>query len=99
MPVLVEALEPRALFTAVVFTLNPDSSTITISGNVGGLALAEQAAGSLTAHYGGTSHRDVAGSTIAFTGGGPVDAVASADNRQPGGTPADYAATVQAGAV
>jgi hypothetical protein len=98
MALLVEALEPRALLTAVVFTIDATQSGATISGNIGGSPLAEQAPFGLAAGFAGTFNADVMGTTIAFTGG-PVDVVGSADNRQPSGTPADYAATVQGGAV
>lgn len=95
---LVESLECRALLSAVVFTLNSSQSSITVSGNIGGVALEEQAAGSLTTSYSGAINADVSGDVITFSSGSTVDAQTSGD-WLPGGTAADYGASLQGGAV
>jgi hypothetical protein len=97
MPIEIDALEVRALFTAMVFTVDSTQSQLTVSGTAGGIDLVEQGAGSLTASYTGSINADVTGTTIAFTGGSTVEAQPSGNWQPGGGTPADYGGAAQSG--
>jgi hypothetical protein len=59
---------------AQVYTLDPSQSALSISGNIVGYTMMEQAPGSLTTKFGGTIQAMVAGNTIQFTGLSLVEA-------------------------
>ncbi len=59
----------------VVFTLDTNQSSITLSGSILGFALKEQGPGSLTTKFGGTLRADVNGQTIMFTGQSLIEAL------------------------
>ena len=79
------------------FTIDPARSAITLSGNVAGATLLEQAAGSLTTPFSGSLQLDVTPTSVQFTGGSAVVPV-EAHNWEPGqrgvagSAPASYGA-------
>ncbi len=79
------------------FTIDPARSSITLSGNVAGATLLEQAAGSLTTPFSGSLQMDVTPTGVQFTGGSSVVPV-EAHNWEPGrsgvagSAPASYGA-------
>jgi hypothetical protein len=94
---VIECLEGRELLSTVNFTLDPERSSLTLSGTAGGAALAEQSAGSLEAIYSGTIVADVLGESIEFLGGSTVSAETTGD-WLPGGIAADYGGAAGAAA-
>lgn len=81
--------------------LDPESR-ITISGNVAGFPIQQQAAGSLVTSYSGTMEANVTASSIQFTGGSLIDASTNGSWKPlPGGAngsaPADYGGQANAG--
>lgn len=82
---------------AEVFTVDPEQSTITLSGSALGATLAEQGAGSLKTSFSGTMNVAVGDSTIQFLSGSQIIALDSG-NWQPqaggasGSAPANYGA-------
>lgn len=92
----VESLERRALLSTTVFHLDPSHSSVSVSGNWSGIALQEQAPGSLTTMYEGDVTADVTPSSITFNG----PATITADDNgswQPGGSPGNYGGTFDGG--
>jgi len=83
---------------ADVFTVDMSQSRVSVSGNVMGSPIREQAPGSLTTQYGGTLLVDVGSNTIQFPGSSQVVAFNSG-NWQPradgndGSEPANYGGT------
>lgn len=92
----VESLERRALLSTTVFHLDPSRSSVSVSGNWSGIALQEQASGSLTTMYEGDVTADVTPSSITFNGPSTITAD---DNGswQPGSTPGNYGGTFDGG--
>lgn len=92
----VEMLERRALLSTTVFHLDPSRSAVSVSGNWSGIALQEQAPGSLTTMYQGDITADVTPASITFNG----PATITAENNgswQPGGSPGNYGGTFDGG--
>ena len=85
--------------TADVFSLDPNQSSLTISGTVQGANLAQQGAGSLTTHYGGVIQATQTASSIQLPGQSSIEAM-NTGNWQPladgsaGLAPANYGALV-----
>jgi len=80
----------------ITFSIDPQSK-ITISGNVAGIPLQEQGAGSLTTTFSGSIIADVTGWSIKFTGGSQIDARTNGvweplPGGGPGSAPADFRA-------
>jgi len=61
----------------VLFVLDPNQSTLTLSGAAFGLPVGAQSghAGSLTAHWGGTISANLSGGVLTFTGGSAINAL------------------------
>ncbi|MCX6928371.1 MAG: hypothetical protein NT154_34955 [Verrucomicrobia bacterium] len=59
---------------ARVYTLDPNQSALSISGNIIGYTMTQQAPGSLTTKFGGTIQATVVGNTIQFAGLSLVEA-------------------------
>ena len=79
------------------FTIDPTRSAITLSGNVAGATLLEQAAGSLTTPFSGSIQLDVTPASVQFTGGRSVVPVEAhnwepGQSGVPGSAPASYGA-------
>src|ERR1039458_6446141 len=91
----IEQLEQRQLLTAVVFTVNPGLSSLTLGGTIqtagGAVSLTPQASGSLTTEYSGTIDADVESTSIQFTN---TIAVAALNNGtwDPGAAAGNYGA-------
>jgi len=86
----------------VTFLLDPERSSITLSGSAVGNALMAQAPGSLTTKFTGAIQVEVTDTTIQFTSGSLIDALPSGNwGPLPGGgagsAPADYAGLANAG--
>jgi hypothetical protein len=87
---------------AAAFTIDPVQSSISLSGNVIGYSLQEQAAGSLSTHFEGTVNADVTDVSIAFTGSSLLSTRNSGDwqpkaNGADGSEPANYGGKASAG--
>lgn len=103
----INALLTASLMSApVTFNLVENESIITISGNVAGFAVSQQAAGSLVTHYTGTILADLTESTLHFTGGSAIDAktngvwqpmIGGGTSSTPGSDPGDYGGQANAG--
>src|SRR5262249_31371731 len=86
----------------IVFSAVPASSSLTLSGTIGGSAIRQQGPGSLTTTYSGsvTATWDQAGGTISFSGLGTSLTAANSGTWQPaagggsGSAPANYGAEV-----
>jgi uncharacterized protein (DUF2141 family) len=95
----IEPLEARQLLSAVVFTVNPALSSITVGGTIqtaaGAVSLMPQAAGGLTTSYSGTIDADVEASSIQFTVGSSVAALNNG-TWNPGAAAGNYGAVVAA---
>jgi len=90
-------LNPSLRATPVEFTVDETQSTISLTGNVLGIALQQQGPGSLNSTYFGTIKADLSGSQIQFPGGSVLKAQTNGVwSPGPGGTagsaPADYGA-------
>lgn len=81
----------------VTYTLDPERSSISLTGSASGITLQEQAAGSLTTSYTGTLVADVTASQIQFVGGSRVVA-RELNSWQPGPNGAEGSAPASYGA-
>jgi hypothetical protein len=84
---------------AVVFTLDTNRSSLTVSGTVQGAAIAQQGPGSLTTKYGGALQATQTGNTIQISGQSLITALNSGNwqpltNGSAGLSPANYGASV-----
>jgi hypothetical protein len=84
---------------ADVFTIDPNQSSLTITGSVSGTSFVQQGPGSLTTKYGGTIQAAQTAGTIQFTGLSLITAQTNGSWKPlPGGgagnAPANYGATV-----
>jgi hypothetical protein len=83
---------------ADVFTIDPNQSSLSITGSVAGTSFAQQGPGSLTTKYGGTIQATQTAGTIQFTGSSLITAQTNG-SWQPliggdaGSAPANYGAT------
>jgi hypothetical protein len=97
----------RVTAAPLMFTIDSPSSALTLSGDVGGSAIQQQGAGSLTTHYSGTIAAvwDNTAGTINFLSAGSDAVAANSGSWQPlagggsGSAPANYGARVTAGLV
>lgn len=92
-------LTHNSLAAGLAYSIDPNSSQITLSGTVAGFPLNEQAPGSLSTRYSGTINANYSRTSISFPGQSSIDAVVSGNWRPlPGGSdnsagaPADYGA-------
>jgi hypothetical protein len=67
---------PSVQAAPATFTIDPASSSLTLSGSFQGAPFSSQSAGSLTDSYAGTITGDISGSTITFSGGSSITAQA-----------------------
>lgn len=96
---LSSTLTQNSFGAGLAYSIDPNSSQITLSGTVAGFSLSEQAPGSLSTRYTGTINAHYARTSISFPGQSSIDAVVSGNWRPlPGGSdnsagaPADYGA-------
>lgn len=94
-------LHTLAAAQTVTFTLDPERSSVALSGSIAGFAASQQAPGSLTARYEGTLNTLLTANMIEFTGGSLVaarnsGAWAPKAEGQAGTEPACYGATASA---
>lgn len=95
--VLVTGLWWAARAERVTFTLDPARSSISLGGSVSGIALQEQAAGSLTTSYEGSIVAEVSPTLIEFVGGTRMTA-RELNSWQPGPNGAEGTASASYGA-
>ena len=98
--VLSAGLGTQAVHAEIVnYVIDPQQSTLTISGNLTDNFASQQTSGSLTTSFSGSIVADRGASTILFPGGSLLDAALQASNQQPrtdatpGSQAADYGRT------
>jgi hypothetical protein len=100
--IAVDDLQVTGSAAPLAFSINSASSTLSLSGDVGGTAIQQQGSGSLVTHYSGTVAAvwDHAAGTINFLSAGTDAVAAISGNWQPnvgggsGSAPADYGGQV-----
>ena len=103
--IAVDDIKVTSSAAPLTFSIDSPSSTLSLSGDVGGMNLQQQGNGSLTTHYSGTVAAvwDKAAGTINFLSAGTDAVAANSGNWQPqvgggsGSAPANYGAQIPVG--
>jgi hypothetical protein len=97
--VVIAAAAESARATVYTYTIDPQRSSLTVTGNLTGNEASPQTFGSLTTSYSGTIVANVGSGKIAFTGGSSIVAADQPSEQQPytdatfGSAPANYGRT------